>query len=281
VTGTHSPALSGATGILSRPRTGREPAARRHRLLVLTLRLLLIVLAVGAWQIVVTTGAVSQSAVATPTAIAGQIRPLVTTGAFWSALCSTVVTWAAGLAIAAAIAVPAGLLLGSSRIAYRLSRFTVDFLRTIPPIALVPLVLLVFGATERMALILVVFGSVGPLLVPTMYGAQHVEPQARDFARAYRLRRRDTIRHVLVPSAVPFIASGLRVSATISLLLAIGAEFIGGAPGLGDRISIDQQSTHIPEMYAYIVACAVLGALVNLAMARLERRVVRWSPSSR
>jgi ABC-type nitrate/sulfonate/bicarbonate transport system permease component len=249
--------------------------------LVLALRLLLIVLAVYAWQIVVVTGAVPKSAVAAPAAVAAQIGPLATSSAFWSALWSTIATWAIGLVIATAIAVPVGLLLGSSRIAYRLSRFTMDFLRTIPPIALVPLVLLMYGATERMALILVVFGSVGSLLLPTMYGAQHVEPQARDVARGYRLRRRDTVWHILVPSALPFIATGLRISATISLLLTIGAELIGGAPGLGNHISIDQQSNHIPEMYAYIVVCAVLGAVLNLGMTRLERRVIRWSPNHR
>jgi ABC-type nitrate/sulfonate/bicarbonate transport system permease component len=249
--------------------------------LVLALRLLLVVLAVCTWQIVVMTGAVSRSAVAAPTAVAAQIGPLAATGAFWSAAWSTAVTWAVGLAVATVIAVPAGLLLGSSRIAYRLSRFTMDFLRTIPPIALVPLVLLMFGATERMALLLVIFGSAGALILPTMYGAQHVEPQALDVARSYRLRRRDTVWHILIPSAMPFIATGLRVSATISLLLAIGAELIGGAPGLGNQISVNQQSNHIPQMYAYIVACAALGALLNLAMVRIERRVIRWSPSHR
>ncbi len=282
MTSTRDPASTRALRAPSRPPAQDAPEAmRRHRLLVPALRLLLIVLAACAWQIVVVTGAVPESAVATPTGVAAQIGPLVTTGAFWSAFWSTVATWAIGLVAATVIAVPAGLLLGSSRIAYRLSRFTMDFLRTIPPIALVPLVLLMFGATERMALILVIFGSAGSLLLPTMYGAQHVEPQARDVARGYRLRRRDTVWHILVPSAMPFIATGLRISATISLLLAIGAELIGGAPGLGNQISIDQQNNHIPQMYAYIVVCAALGAVVNLAMARLERRVIRWSPSHR
>lgn len=282
MTSTRDPASSRTLRAPSRPPGQDAPEAmRRHRLLVPALRLLLIVLAVCAWQIVVVTGAVPESAVATPTGVAAQLGPLVTTGAFWSAFWSTVATWAIGLVAATVIAVPAGLLLGSSRIAYRLSRFTMDFLRTIPPIALVPLVLLMFGATERMALILVIFGSAGSLLLPTMYGAQHVEPQARDVARGYRLRRRDTVWHILVPSAMPFIATGLRISATISLLLAIGAELIGGAPGLGNQISIDQQNNHIPQMYAYIVVCAALGAVVNLAMARLERRVIRWSPSQR
>jgi ABC-type nitrate/sulfonate/bicarbonate transport system permease component len=281
VASTRNPTLSRAAWTPSRSGARPAPGPRGHRLLVFALRLLLLILALCAWQIVVVTGVAPESAVATPTAVAAQIGPLVASGAFWSALWSTIATWGAGLAIATAIAVPVGLLLGSSRIAYRMSRFTVDFLRSIPPIALVPVVLLIFGATQRMALILVVFGSVGPLLVSTMFGVQHVEPQARDVARGFRLRRRDTVWRVVVPSAVPFMASGFRISATISLLLAIGAELIGGAPGLGYRIAVDQQSNHIPEMYGYIVVCAVLGAVLNLATARLERRVVRWSPSHR
>jgi ABC-type nitrate/sulfonate/bicarbonate transport system permease component len=282
MTSTRDPASSPAVRVPGQaPALDAPEAVRRHRLLVLTLRLLVVVLAVCAWQVVVAAGAVPESAVAAPAGVAAQIGPLATSGAFWSAFGATVATWAIGLAAATVIAVPLGLVLGSSRIAFRLSRFSVDFLRTIPPIALVPLVLLVFGATERMALVLVVFGSVGPLLLPTMYGAQHVEPLARDVARGYRLRRRDVARHILVPSAMPFVATGLRVSATISLLLAIGAELIGGAPGLGNDISIDQQNNHIPQMYAYIVVCAVLGAVLNLAMARLERRVIRWLPSHR
>jgi len=186
-------------------------------------------------------------------------------------LSSSLVIATGGLSIAS---------LGATDFGYRIARqFGLKIEAATP--ALVPLVLLMFGATERMALILVIFGSAGSLLLPTMYGAQHVEPQARDVARGYRLRRRDTVWHILVPSAMPFIATGLRISATISLLLAIGAELIGGAPGLGNQISIDQQNNHIPQMYAYIVVCAALGAVVNLAMARLERRVIRWSPSQR
>jgi ABC-type nitrate/sulfonate/bicarbonate transport system permease component len=162
-----------------------------------------------------------------------------------------------------------------------MSRFTIDFLRTIPPIALVSLVLLILGATQRMALVLVVFGSFGPLLLPTVYGVQHVEPQTREVARSYRLRRRDVLLRIVIPSALPFMATGLRVAATISLLLTIGAELIGGAPGLGYEISISQQNNHVTEMYCYIVVCAALGSLINLAMIEIERRVIRWSPNQR
>jgi ABC-type nitrate/sulfonate/bicarbonate transport system permease component len=263
------------------PATERRDLLRSRRALVIGLRLLLIMVFLVGWQYVVASGALSESVVAKPTAIVEELGSLVTTGGFWSAAWSTTWTWAVGLFAATVIAVPLGLLLGSSKLAYRLSRFTIDFLRTIPPIALIPLVLLLFGATEKMSLILVIFGSTGSLVLSAMYGAQNVDPEVRDLARSYRLRRRDVVARILIPSAAPFIATGLRVSAAIALLLTIGTELIGGAPGLGNAMAVAQQSDHIPEMYCYVVASAVIGALVNLLIGRIESRVLRWSPLHR
>ena len=162
-----------------------------------------------------------------------------------------------------------------------MSRFTIDFLRTIPPVALIPLVLLVYGATPKMAFVLIVFGSTWPVLLQAMYGVHQVDPAARDVARAYRLRRRDRIRFLIVPSAAPFIATGIRLAATISLLLAIGAELLGGAPGIGASITLQEQNGDIPGMWVYVVLAAVLGVIVNLALIGLERRILTWHPAQR
>jgi len=279
--GTSSTVAGIARPARSLPENGGRDLLHSRRALVIGLRLLLVLIFLVGWQYVVASGALSESVLAKPTTIVEEFGTLLTTGAFWSAAWSTTWTWAVGLLAATLIAVPLGLLLGSSRLAYRLSRFTIDFLRTIPPIALIPLVLLLFGATEKMALILVIFGSTGSLVLASMYGVQNVDPVVRDLARSFRLRRRDVIGRILLPSAAPFIATGLRVSAAIALLLTIGAELIGGAPGLGNAMSVAQQSDHIPEMYCYIVASAVIGALVNLLIGRAEGRVLRWSPLHR
>jgi len=91
--------------------------------------------------------------------------------------------------------------------------------------------LLLYGATPKMAFALIVFGSVWPVLLQAMYGVHQVDPAMWDVARAYGLRRLDRLRFLILPSAAPFVATGVRLAATISLLLAIGAELIGGAPG--------------------------------------------------
>jgi ABC-type nitrate/sulfonate/bicarbonate transport system permease component len=194
---------------------------------------------------------------------------------------STSATWAVGLAVSVLVGIPIGLFLGSRSIAYRMSRFTIDVLRTIPSVALIPLVLLVFGASNQMALVLVIFGCIWPILLQSMYGAQQIDPQIREVSHSYRFRRRERIFKVLVPSALPFIATGIRISATMALLLSIGAELIGGAPGLGQRIFLASQTYRVPEMYVYVLVCAMLGAALNLALLAIERRVLTWTPAHR
>ena len=244
-------------------------------------RLACVAAALGLGQLLVSTGAVPSAAVAAPSAIVAALGTLIPAGSFWSSTWATVASWAIGLAVALAVAIPAGLALGASDLAYRMSRFTIDFLRTIPPVALIPLALLLYGATQKMALVLIVFGSVWPVLLQSMYGVHQVDPVARDVARAYQFRRREMVRDLVLPSAAPFIATGIRIAATMSLLLAVGAELIGGAPGLGQSISVAEENGTIPQMYAYIVVSAVLGVLINLVLLWLERRTLRWHAAHR
>lgn len=259
-------------------RRGRRPLSRGRRI---TYRVVASLAAVLLWQLAVTTGALPSAAVASPLAIARVTGPLVADSAFAAAVGATLLSWAEGLAVSVAVAIPVGLLLGTSELAYRMSRFSIDFLRTIPPVALVPLALLLYGATPTMAFVLIVFGSVWLVLLQSMYGVHQVDPAARDVARAYRFRRLDRIRFVVLPSAAPFVATGIRLAATVSLLLAIGAELIGGAPGIGAAINLQQAVGAIPQMWVYIVVSALLGVLVNLALLLLERRLFRWHPAHR
>jgi ABC-type nitrate/sulfonate/bicarbonate transport system permease component len=257
----------------------RRPARRSGARIAY--RVAAVLAALSLWQLAVASGLVSAAAVATPTSIVRAAGSIAGTHAFGAALLDTIVSWATGLLVSLLVAIPVGLTLGSSDLAYRLSRFTIDFLRTIPPVALIPLALLLYGATPKMAIVLIVFGSTWPVLLQAMYGVHQVDPAARDVARAYRLRRRDRIRCLILPSAAPFIATGIRLAATISLLLAIGAELLGGAPGIGASITLQEQNGDIPGMWVYVVLAATLGVVVNLVLVGLERRVLKWHSAQR
>lgn len=235
----------------------------------------------GLWAIGSWSGGVPATTFPAPWVIAGDMIELVNAPELWSAVGATALSWAVGLALAAVVAVPLGLAIGSNDLMYRSTRFTVDFVRTIPPVALVPLALLMYGTSLQMKLVLIVFGASWPLLLQSMYGVHQVDRVVRDTAHSYRLRRRDRVLRVVVPAAAPFVATGLRIAATMALLLSIGAELIGGANGLGESIALAQTAGDLPRMYSFIIVSAVFGVLINAGLGKAERRVLAWHAPNR
>jgi ABC-type nitrate/sulfonate/bicarbonate transport system permease component len=254
---------------------GRRPDALRPAVD----KVVAVVAVIAAWQLASWAGVIDTRSIASPAQIVGELAGFPGDPAFWPALGATLQGWAIGLVLSVAIALPVGLALGSSEIAYRSCRFTIDFVRTIPPVALVPLALLIYGATLEMKVVLVVLGACWPVLLQTMSGVHQVDPVSRETARSYRLDRARTIVWVVVPGASPFIATGVRIAATMALILTIGSELIGGAPGLGQQIGLAEVATDVSRMYALIVVCAALGVLVNAVLARAEGRVMSWHVS--
>ncbi|MGI8680404.1 MAG: ABC transporter permease [Jatrophihabitans sp.] len=278
--------MSSATALHRRsdrahPARAATPSSRLVSARRLAGQLLCVVVLIGLWQALVASGTVSSDTLARPTAVARSLGHLVRTSALWSTVGDTAHTWIIGLLISVVVAIPVGLVLGASDLLYRMFRVAIDFLRTIPPVVLIPLALLLYGATEKMVLVLVLFGAIWPMMLQTMYGFHQVDPVARDVARSYRLRRRDVVRSLVLPSAAPFIATGIRIAATISLLLVIGAELLGGAPGIGSEIALAQQGHDVARMYAFVIVAAVLGVVLNLAMINAERRLLSWHPAHR
>jgi len=233
------------------------------------------------WQLVSSTGALAADVIPAPAAIGVSLVEVLGGLEFWQALGLTLLSWAVGLLVSICLAVPVGLLLGASELGYRSCRFTIDFLRTIPPVALVPLALLLYGATTQMKLVLVVLGAVWPLLLQSMYGVHQVDLVARETARSYQLGRWLRTAFVILPSAAPYVFTGVRIAATMALLLTIGAEVIGGAPGLGAAMALAQIANDIPRLFALVAASAVLGVLINTLLARVERRALSWHVSQR
>jgi len=236
---------------------------------------------VALWQVVVSAGVVSSTSFPSPVQVVRALGPLLLDRSFWGALSDTLQIWALGLGISILVGVPLGLLLGSSKLAYQLTRFVIDFCRSLPAVALLPLALLLYGATSRMALVLVVIGSVWPVLIQSVYGARSVDRVARDMAASYRVRRLDRVFRLLVPSAAPLMATGIRIAASISLLLAIGASIIGGAPGIGLEIQAYSEAADMPTMFALVFVSGILGLALNIGLQAAEPRVLSWHASHR
>jgi ABC-type nitrate/sulfonate/bicarbonate transport system permease component len=210
-----------------------------------------------------------------------RLGQLATTGTFWNAVGLTVATFAIALVISTLIGVPLGLAIGASSIATQSTRLVFDFLRTIPPIAILPLVLLTIGANFQMVLTLVVLGAVWPILIQSVYAARQGEPLLTEMSRAYQIPRGWFIRHIFLPGALPFVMTGLRIATTICLLLTITGQLLGGAPGIGYEIADAQAYYDNSRTNAYVLVSAVLGLLVNSGFWALQRYLLRWHPSVR
>jgi ABC-type nitrate/sulfonate/bicarbonate transport system permease component len=200
---------------------------------------------------------------------------------FWLALADTLQTWAYGLAIAVAGGVVLGVLIGASPMLRAVTASTIEFLRPIPSVALIPLAVLLYGATRSSTLLLVVYASFWQVLVQVLHGVADVDPVARDTARSYRLGRWARLRWLVWPTALPYAVTGVRLAASVALILAITGELVIGSPGLGREIAVAQTSGAVAAMYALVVVTGVIGVAANLVARAAERLVLAWHPSVR
>ncbi|MBR8741958.1 ABC transporter permease [Nocardiopsis sp. MG754419] len=204
-----------------------------------------------------------------------------TTAPFWEALGHTLYGWALGLSLAFVAAVVLGFVLGSTPRLRAFTTSTVDFLRPIPSVALIPLAVLLYGTDIRSTLLLVTYACFWLIYIQVLYGVADVDPVAEQTARSYGLGRLARVRHVVWPTTLPYLMTGLRLAASVGLILSITAQLIIGSPGIGQQITTAQQGGAIALVYAWIVATGILGVVINLGVRALERRVLRWHTSVR
>ena len=243
--------------------------------------LLSVAAALAVWELVSRTGLIAERDLPSMSSSFRELWSLVQTTSFWGAFAQTVRGWALGLAVATALAVPIGILLGSSDFAARALRVPIEFLRPIPSAALIPLLFLTLGTTLRSEVFLAAFGAFWPLLVQTMYGVRDVDPLAIDTARSFGVGRFERLYRIKLPSAVPYIATGMRISSAVSLILAFTAELFMGIPGLGQKVNFAQAYGLNDQLYAYALATGFLGVAIHLVSSAAERRALRWHPSQR
>ena len=200
---------------------------------------------------------------------------------FWNDVGETMLAWTIGLAVSIVAAVTLGLIIGSSSFLSKATYTTIEFLRPIPSVALIPLAVLLFGVKIESSLLLVIYASFWQVLLQVLYGVADVDPVAENTARSYGLGPIARARYVVWPTVLPYLMTGIRLASAVALILAITAELIIGSPGLGYQIALTQAGGAVPEMYALIVATGMIGVIINLAMRLIEKRVLAWHSSIR
>ncbi|MDQ0755381.1 ABC-type nitrate/sulfonate/bicarbonate transport system permease component [Arthrobacter sp. B3I4] len=201
--------------------------------------------------------------------------------AFWVSVGETMKAWFLGLLIAVVLAVLLGFIIGSSNFLRKATNSTIEFLRPIPSVALIPLAVLLFGVKIESSLLLIVYASFWQVLIQVLYGVADVDMVANNTAKTYGLGTMARIRYVVFPTALPYLMTGVRLAGAVALVLAITAELVIGSPGLGREIALAQSGGAISGMYALVLATGLIGVLINLLMRFIEKRALSWHSSVR
>jgi len=201
--------------------------------------------------------------------------------AFWTAFGDTLRTWATGLLISVVGGVVLGVVIGAVPFLRAATASTIEFLRPIPSVALIPLAVVLLGTGMDSTLLLVVYASFWQVLVQVLHGVADVDPVAKETAHSYRLGRWARVRYLVWPTTLPYAMTGIRLAASVALILTITGELIIGSPGLGREIAVAQSSGAVPAMYALVVVTGLIGVVANLVTRTAERRVLVWHPSVR
>src|SRR3954465_14055747 len=230
------------------------------------------------WDLVVRAGWIKAILLPTPSATLGALFSGLAGGALLLDFGVTVLRTLEAFLIAAVIGVPLGVLLGSNERAYRSVEFLIDFFRSTPSSALIPLFLLIFGVSDINKIAIAAFGALLIVVFNSAYGVINARKQRVMAAKVMGASRWQIFKDVLVWESLQPSFVGLRSAVSMALVIVIVAEmFIGADSGLGNRIIDAQQVLNVKSMYAAILAAGALGYALNVLFLVAERRIVHWS----
>ncbi|MCR1784390.1 ABC transporter permease [Nocardioides carbamazepini] len=184
--------------------------------------------------------------------------------------------FALGYVAGSALGIAVGLAIGSSRRVAQYTGPTLEFLRALPAVAVMPVAILLFGLGDGMRISIIAFGVLFPVLVNTAAGARSCRQERIDVAEMFGLNRIQVVRRVILPSAVPMISAGLRVGLPIALIMMVVSELVGGKNGIGFYLTQAQSLFDIAGMFSALVILGVLGNLINWLYVRVETKQLHW-----
>jgi NitT/TauT family transport system permease protein len=244
-----------------------------------TLRVLSPLALLALWELLVRTHVLDARFFPAPSAIAGNFVAFAQSGELASNLLITLQRILVGFVLGAIPGIALGLLMGVNRFARAALEPVVAVLYPIPKIALIPLVLLVFGLGEAGKYALVAIGVFFVMSINTQAGVRQLNPTLLETARAFRLRGPTLYARVLLPAALPNVFAGIKLSIGIAIVLAVAAELRAANSGLGFVIWNAWETLQVERMYVALVVVSLLGYALSLAGDALERWAVPWRSS--
>ena len=236
------------------------------------------VLLIALWQMASSTGVLESRVLPAPTAVVTAFWELLLSGELWKHVQVSAGRAIIGLVIGGGLGLFLGLLNGSSKVASTLLDTTLQMIRNIPALALIPLVILWFGIDETAKLFLVAIGVFFPIYINTYHGIRSVDPQLIEMGKSYGLTRWQLYKNIILPGALPSILVGLRFALGLVWVLLIVAETISAQAGIGYMTMNAREFLQTDVVLVGILLYALLGKLADVLAVSLEKYLLRWHP---
>jgi len=228
------------------------------------------------WELGVRAGVVYELFFPAPSTILAAIGALVSGGTLAPNLAATLVRTFSGAVLGCVPALLLGLAMGwSARLRAALDPL-VAAVHPLPKIAVLPLLMVIFGIGEASKVAAIAIGAFFPMLLSSAAGVRQISPLHFEVVRSYGGTRRKVFTRVVLPGALPFVLTGLRLSLNVALLITIAVELVASPDGLGRVIWLAWETLRTEQLYAGLVVIAALGILVNLGLGWLARRLAPW-----
>ena len=261
------------------PHAALLPAWLRAGSLAGLLPLLVPVLLIILWQIASSLGLIGNRLMPAPSAVLVAAWDKLASGELIANIAVSGSRALSGLVVGGGIGFVFGLANGLSRLSLRLTDTTFQMIRTIPNLALIPLVILWFGIGEEAKLFLTSLGVFFPIYLNTLHGVRNVDPQLIEMGRVYGMSRWTLFRRVILPGALPSIFVGLRFSLGIMWLTLIVAETLSASSGIGHMAMQAREFMMTDIVVLALVVYALLGKLADVIVIGLERLTLQWHPA--
>ncbi len=232
----------------------------------------------GLWAIITSAGIISPMFLPTPAEIIASFSHLIKSAEFYRHIFCTLLRAFTSFMIASVLGVSVGLVLGYFMKIRGYFELIIDFLRTMPSPALIPLSLVIFGIGDVAKVVVVTFSVSLIIIINTMYGVQSVKRIRRQVFHTFQANKLQEFTKLILPESMPHIISGLRTALSLTLIIIVVTEMLIGTHfGLGYIIQTEQLLFNIPEMYSYIIVLGAIGYILNKSMVYSERKLLFWA----
>lgn len=234
------------------------------------------VILVVLWAILSGSGKFSPLVMPPVSSIWKELVNSITSGMMFTDLFVSILIVLRGYIIGVLLGLVFGVLMGIFTKVNNLFSGTINAFRQIPPLAWIPLLILWVGIGDASKVILIALGVFYPVLLNTISGISEVSTSYLEFARNYKIKKKDILLHILLPGAVPSVFVGLRLGAGQAWMAVVAAEMIAATAGVGYRINAARNLMQTGQVILYMILIGVVGGLMDYILRKIEKRVIRW-----